>query len=143
MSLVKGFDLAKYVLDIDFVFLTETFTESVPEDMFPNHDIYVAPGIKLSESVFGRLCGGVASNAGESPLRRSCIRDLHANRCGWLSPICGDRQTGRREIRGQAATTNRDPKNCSPGSSSWQTSHLQDSRSQQWPLGSERGCCSR
>ena len=57
---MKGFDLAKYVLDIDFVFLTETFTESVPEDMFPNHDIYVAPGIKLSESVFGRLCGGVA-----------------------------------------------------------------------------------
>ena len=60
LSIVKNFDLARYVFDIDLVFLTETFTESVPDDMFPNHDVYVAPGIKLSDSVFGRLCGGVA-----------------------------------------------------------------------------------
>ena len=28
--------------------------------MFPNHDVITSPGIKLSDSIFGRLCGGIA-----------------------------------------------------------------------------------
>ena len=59
-SLVKQFDLVKYVSNYDFVILTETFTKEIPSSMFPNHDVFISPGIKLSDSIFGRLCGGIA-----------------------------------------------------------------------------------
>ena len=44
----------------DFVLLVETFVQTDPERLFVTHDVFVCPGLKLSESIHGRLCGGLA-----------------------------------------------------------------------------------
>ena len=47
------------MLKYDFVLLVETFTETVPDSMFPSHKPFVSPGVKVSDSIHGRLSGGV------------------------------------------------------------------------------------
>ena len=59
-SALKAIDLNGLISDYDFVVLTETFTDSIPCTIFPDHDIYCSPGIKLRDNVHGRLSGGVA-----------------------------------------------------------------------------------
>eukprot|EP00745_Piridium_sociabile_P015926 TRINITY_DN2374_c0_g1_i12.p1 TRINITY_DN2374_c0_g1~~TRINITY_DN2374_c0_g1_i12.p1 ORF type:complete len:1135 (+),score=79.90 TRINITY_DN2374_c0_g1_i12:1880-5284(+) len=58
--MLKDLDLASWMCKYDFVLLVETFTDSVPDTLFPFHDIFVCPGVKVSDSVHGRLCGGLA-----------------------------------------------------------------------------------
>ena len=47
------------MLKYDFVLLVETFTETVQDSMFPSHKPFVSPGVKVSDSIHGRLSGGV------------------------------------------------------------------------------------
>ena len=47
------------MLKYDFVLLVETFTETVPDSMFPSHNPFVSPGVNFSDSIHGRLSGGV------------------------------------------------------------------------------------
>ncbi|KAK7487243.1 hypothetical protein BaRGS_00021471, partial [Batillaria attramentaria] len=37
----------------------ETFSRDFPSQLFPLHDVYIAAGVKVSDSVTGRLSGGV------------------------------------------------------------------------------------
>ena len=46
--------------DFDFVFLTETFSVNFPSHLFPMHDVFLSPGIRLSDATTARLSGGVA-----------------------------------------------------------------------------------
>ena len=46
--------------DFDFVFLTETFSVNFPSQLFPMHDVFLSPGIRLSDATTARLSGGVA-----------------------------------------------------------------------------------
>ena len=46
--------------EYDIAILLETFVDSVPESLFPNHTVFSCPGVKLTQSTHGRLCGGVA-----------------------------------------------------------------------------------
>ena len=59
-STIKNFDLYSHVSSYDFVLFTETFSDSFPEDLFPDFEIFLSPSIKLSESIHGRTCGGLA-----------------------------------------------------------------------------------
>ena len=47
------------MLKYDFVLLVKTFTETVPDSMFPSHKPFVSPGAKVSDSIHGRLSEGV------------------------------------------------------------------------------------
>ena len=47
------------MLKYDFALLVETFTETVPDSMFPSHQSFASPGVKVSDSTHGRLSGGV------------------------------------------------------------------------------------
>ena len=57
-SVCNELDLASFVLKYDFVLLVETFTETVPDSVFPSHKPFVSPGVKVSDSIHGRLSGG-------------------------------------------------------------------------------------
>ena len=43
------------MLKYDFVLLVEIFTETVPDSIFPSHKPFVLPGVKVSDSIHGRL----------------------------------------------------------------------------------------
>ena len=58
-SICSEIDISSFVLKYDFVLLVETFTETVPDSMFPSHKSFVSPGVKVSDSIHGRLSGGV------------------------------------------------------------------------------------
>ena len=45
-SMVNELDLAFWVRKYDLVVLVETFTDSVPDTLFPTHNIFVCPGVK-------------------------------------------------------------------------------------------------
>ena len=47
------------MLKYDFALLVETFTETVPDSMFPSHKPFVSPGAKVSDSTHGHLSEGV------------------------------------------------------------------------------------
>ena len=47
------------MLKYDFALLVETFSETVPDSMLPSHESFVTPGVKVSDSIHGRLSGGV------------------------------------------------------------------------------------
>ena len=47
------------MLKYDFALLVETFTETVPDSMFPSHETFVSPGVKVSDSIYGRPSGDV------------------------------------------------------------------------------------
>jgi hypothetical protein len=57
--MINELDLISLVNKYDFALLIETFTEAVDESLFPMHKAFVCPGVKLSDSVHGRLCGGL------------------------------------------------------------------------------------
>ena len=46
--------------DFDSVFLTETFSVNFLFHLFPMHDVFLSPGIRLSDATTARLSGGVA-----------------------------------------------------------------------------------
>jgi exonuclease III len=52
-------DLSALVEKYDFVFLVETFTKTIPESIFPSHNVYGSAGVKINDNVHGRLSGGV------------------------------------------------------------------------------------
>jgi hypothetical protein len=53
-------DINSLAINYDFLFLTETFLESFPENIVTSHKAFCAPGVKVSDSPHGRLSGGVA-----------------------------------------------------------------------------------
>ena len=53
-------DVVNFVKNYDFVLFTETFCDTVPNTLFSNHTVFSSPGVKISDSVHGRLSGGVA-----------------------------------------------------------------------------------
>jgi hypothetical protein len=48
-----------FISAYDFVVLTETFSTDFPSHLFPLFDVFISPGVKLSDSVTARLSGGV------------------------------------------------------------------------------------
>ena len=48
-----------YISGFDFILLTETFSTSFPVHLFPLHDVFVSPGVRLTDSKTVRLSGGV------------------------------------------------------------------------------------
>ena len=58
--MLKQFDLNKYISDYDIILLTETFSDKCLNEIFPDYVIFICPGVKISSSVHGRTCGGIA-----------------------------------------------------------------------------------
>ena len=54
-------ELRNYLSSFDFCLLIETFTTSFLSGpmWFPDHDVFIAPAIRLSNAVTARLCGGL------------------------------------------------------------------------------------
>ena len=44
----------------DFVLFTETFSADFPSHLFPMYDVFISPGVRLTDSATARLSGGVA-----------------------------------------------------------------------------------
>ena len=44
----------------DFVLFTETFSFDFPSHLFPIYDVFISPGVRLTDSATARLSGGVA-----------------------------------------------------------------------------------
>ena len=44
----------------DFCLLVETFASSIPSHLFPEHDVIITPGVRLTKAVTARLSGGLA-----------------------------------------------------------------------------------
>ena len=59
-SILNEIDIPSFVLKYDIVVLVETFANTIPESMFTTHKLFQCPGVKLSDSIQGRLSGGVA-----------------------------------------------------------------------------------
>ena len=49
-----------YLHAFDFCLLVETFASSIPSPLFPEHDVIITPGVRLTEAVTARLSGGLA-----------------------------------------------------------------------------------
>ena len=49
-----------YISGFAFILLTETFSTCFPVHLFPLHDVFVSPGVRLTDSKTARLIGGVA-----------------------------------------------------------------------------------
>ena len=56
---VEECDTASFLQNYDFVLFSETFASSVPDSLFPSYKVIVCPGVKVSDSVHGRLSGGL------------------------------------------------------------------------------------
>ena len=69
--------------DFDFVFLTETFSVNFPSHLFPMHDVFLSPGIRLSDATTARLSGGVALLIKKEE-KKSC----KTNSCGTGQLCC-------------------------------------------------------
>ena len=52
-------DVRAYLADLDFCLLVETFSKTFPSLLFPLHDVFIVPGVKLTDAVTARLSGGV------------------------------------------------------------------------------------
>ena len=48
------------VSNYDFVLFTETFSADFPSHLFPMYDVFISPGVRLTDSATARLSGGVA-----------------------------------------------------------------------------------
>lgn len=61
-SVLYEHGVAAFLCGFDFVLLVETFCKDkkFPKDLFPSHDVFESPGIKLTDTTIGRLSGGVA-----------------------------------------------------------------------------------
>ena len=53
-------DTRHFLSNYDVVLLCETFAKEFPNHLFPAYDIFVSPGVKLSDAKTGRLSGGIA-----------------------------------------------------------------------------------
>ena len=53
-------DIRTYLRDFDFCLLVETFATKFPAHLFPDHDVFVIPGVRLSDGVTARLSGGLS-----------------------------------------------------------------------------------
>ena len=74
-------EIRTYISRFDIIVLTETFTTNFPSHLFPLHDVFIANGVKISDAVTARLCGGVALL-----IRRRCMScvtriDLEYDNC--------------------------------------------------------------
>ncbi len=59
MSRLYEPDVRAYLADFDFCLLVETFSKTFPSLLFPLHDVFIVPGVKLTDAVTARLSGGV------------------------------------------------------------------------------------
>ena len=50
-------DACAYLADFDFCLLVETFSKTFPSLLFPLHDVFIVPGVKLTDAVTARLSG--------------------------------------------------------------------------------------
>ena len=57
--IANQFDIGTFAESHDFILLVETFTKTVPDSLFPSHKVFDSPGVKVSDSIHGRLSGGV------------------------------------------------------------------------------------
>ena len=64
-----------YVSSFDFILLTETFATCFPVLLFPSHDVYVSPGVRLADTNTARLSGGVDLLVRIK--RNSCVTHVH------------------------------------------------------------------
>ena len=64
-----------YVSGFDFILLTETSATCFPVVLFPSHDVYVSPGVRLTDTNTARLSGGVDLLVGIK--RNSCVTHVH------------------------------------------------------------------
>ena len=53
-------DVRSYIANFDFVLLVETFSNTFPSLLFPLYDVFLVPGVKLTDATTARLSGGVA-----------------------------------------------------------------------------------
>lgn len=53
-------EIRAYIEKFDIVLLVETFSVTFPSLIFPLYDVFLSPGLKVSDAVTGRLSGGVA-----------------------------------------------------------------------------------
>ena len=53
-------DVRSYIANFDFVLLIETFSNTFPSLLFPLYDVFLVPGVKLTDATTARLSGGVA-----------------------------------------------------------------------------------
>ena len=53
-------DVRSYIANFDFVLLVETFSNTFPSLLFPLYDVFLVPGVKLTDANTARLSGGVA-----------------------------------------------------------------------------------
>jgi len=58
--ILNELDILSLIHKFDFVLFVETFTDSIPDSLFTSHIVFACPGVKVSDSVHGRLSGGVA-----------------------------------------------------------------------------------
>ena len=57
--IANRFDMGTFAESRDFILLVETFTKTVPDSLFTSHKVFDRPGVKVSDSIHGRLSGGV------------------------------------------------------------------------------------
>ena len=57
MSRLYEPDGCAYLADFDFCLLVETFSKTFPSLLFPLHDVFIVPGVKLTDAVTARLSG--------------------------------------------------------------------------------------
>ena len=60
LSSLYDADTRLYLSAFDFCLLVETFALSIPSHLFPEHDVIITPGVRLTEAVTARLSGGLA-----------------------------------------------------------------------------------
>jgi hypothetical protein len=53
-------EMRSYLAAFDFCLLVETFATTFPTLLFPNHDVFLSPAVRLTDAVTARLSGGVA-----------------------------------------------------------------------------------
>ena len=57
LSSLYDADTRFYLSAFDFCLLVETFASSIPSHLFPEHDVIITPGVRLTEVVTARLSG--------------------------------------------------------------------------------------
>ena len=53
-------DVRSYIANFDFILLVETFSNTFPSLLFPLHDVFHVPGVRLTDATTARLSRGVA-----------------------------------------------------------------------------------
>ena len=53
-------DVRSYIANFDFILFVETFSNTFPSLLFPLHDVFHVPGVRLTDATTARLSGCVA-----------------------------------------------------------------------------------